>query len=293
MAKATTTMFDPILVTDLFNKVKGKSTLAKLSKQEGIPFVGNKEFVFSMDKEIDIVAENGKYSEGGISFEPIKMVPIKFEYGARVSKEFLTASEEEKLQVLKEFNNGFAAKLAKGLDIAAIHGFNPRTNEASTVVGTNNFDSKVSQHVKYVAASVDNNLDDAIALIEEGDVNGIAMSKVFANNMGKIKENSVTVYPEFRFGGTPLSLNGITVDSNATVSKGPATYPDHAIVGDFENGFKWGFGKDISFEVIPYGDPDNTNIDLAGSGQVYLRAEAHLGWGILAPEYFARVVETA
>lgn len=53
-------LFSPALATDLINKVKGRSSLAVLSAQTPIPFNGTKEFTFSMDNEIDIVAENGK-----------------------------------------------------------------------------------------------------------------------------------------------------------------------------------------------------------------------------------------
>lgn len=53
-------LFDPRLVTDLVDKVKGKSSLARLSAQTPIPFNGQKEFVFTMDNEIDVVAESGK-----------------------------------------------------------------------------------------------------------------------------------------------------------------------------------------------------------------------------------------
>ena len=141
------TLFDPTLVTDLINKVKGKSSLAKLGTQQPIPFNGMKEFTFTMDSEIDIVAENGKKTHGGVSLAPVTIVPIKFEYGARVSDEFMYASEEAKVDILKAFNEGFAAKVSKGLDIAAFHGFNPRTGSASTVVGTNHFDSMVTQTV--------------------------------------------------------------------------------------------------------------------------------------------------
>ena len=105
MATSRGNLFDPVLVNDLISKVKGKSSLAKLSGQTPIPFNGLKEFIFSMDNEIDIVAENGKKSEGGISVEPVKIVPIKFEYGARVSDEFLYATEEEQLQILTAFND--------------------------------------------------------------------------------------------------------------------------------------------------------------------------------------------
>ena len=64
---------------DLKTKVKGKSALAALCGQTPIPFNGLKEMIFSMDNEIDIVAENGKKTEGGIDIATVKIVQIKFE----------------------------------------------------------------------------------------------------------------------------------------------------------------------------------------------------------------------
>lgn len=285
------TIFNEVLVNDLMNKVKGKSSLAKLSAQTPIPFTGLKEFTFSMDKEIDIVAEGGKKGEGGISVAPVTIVPIKFEYGARVSDEFMYASEEAKLQILSAFNEGFAKKVAKGFDLAAFHGVNPRTGAASDVVGQNHFDQKVTTTVNYVAATCDENLDAAIAAVQgaDGDVTGIALNITMGADLAKIKENGVRQYPEFRFGASPASLGGMAVDVNKTVYN--ATTKDQAIVGDFQNAFKWGFSKNIPLEVIEYGDPDNSGKDLKGYNQVYLRAEVYIGWGILVPEYFARVKE--
>lgn len=286
------TIFSETLVADLMNKVRGKSSLAKLSAQEPIPFNGLKEFTFAMDKEIDIVAENGKKTEGGITVEPVTIVPIKFEYGARVSDEFMYAADDAKLQVLKAFNEGFAKKVAKGFDMAAFHGVNPRTGSASDVVGTNHFDNKVTQTVPYAAATCDENLDAIIAAVQgsDGDVTGIALSNTMGADMAKIKVNGVRQYPEFRFGASPASLGGMAVDVNKTVYNG--TVKDHAIVGDFQNAFKWGFAKQIPLEIIPYGDPDNSGKDLKGYNQVYLRAEVYIGWGILVPAFFGRVVES-
>lgn len=291
MATGRENLFDPVLVTDLISKVKGKSSIAALCAQTPIPFNGMKEFIFSMDNEIDIVAENGKKTEGGISVDPVKIVPIKFEYGARVSDEFLYATEEEQLDILTAFNDGFAKKVAKGLDLAAMHGINPRTGEASTVVGTNNFDSKVTQTVDYTSATPDDNLEEAIALVDdsEGDVTGMALSKTFGAAMAKVKANNVKLYPEFSFGASPATLNGINVSVNKTVSGGTAK--DHGIIGDFQNAFKWGYSKQIPMEIIQYGDPDNSGKDLKGYNQVYLRAEVYLGWGILLPGSFARIKE--
>ena len=56
MATTRGNLFDPVLVTDLISKVKGKSSLAVLSGQTPIPFNGMKEMTFSFDNEIDIVA---------------------------------------------------------------------------------------------------------------------------------------------------------------------------------------------------------------------------------------------
>ena len=293
MATTKGSLFDPTLVTDLVTKVRGKSSIAALCAQTPIPFNGLKEFTFSMDKEIDIVAEEGKKSEGGISVAPVTIVPIKFEYGARVSDEFLYATGETQIDILTSFNDGFAKKVAKGLDLATFHGINPRTNAASTVIGTNHFDSKVTQTVTYASATPDDNLEAAIALVDgsDMDVTGMALSKTFGAAMAKVKANGVKLYPEFAFGASPKTLNGIAVDVNKTVSGG--TTKDHAIIGDFQNGFKWGYSKQIPMEIIKYGDPDNSGKDLKGYNQVYIRAEIYLGWGILLPEAFAIIKEAA
>ena len=283
------TLFDPVLVKDLVSKVKGKSSLAVLSAQTPIPFNGRKEFIFSMDSEIDVVAENGKKTHGGMSVEPVTIVPIKFEYGARISDEFLYASEEEQLDILKAFNDGFAKKVASGLDIAAMHGLNPRTGEASAVIGDNHFDAKVTQVVPYASATPDANIEAAIAMVEgaDGDVTGMAIAPaVRAALAAMTKQNGEKLYPDFAFGGQPKSLGAHALDINKTVAVGNT---DKAIIGDFANAFKWGYSKEIPLEIIKYGDPDNSGKDLKGHNQVYIRAEVYLGWGILDKNSFARI----
>lgn len=288
-------LFDPELVTDLINKVKGKSSLAILSQQEAIPFDGTTQFVFSMDSEIDIVAENGKKSHGGISLAPIKMVPIKVEYGARVSDEFMYSSDEKKIEVIKGFNEGYAKKLARGVDLMAFHGINPRTGAASTVIGTNHFDSKVTQTVEFDASDPDTNIEAAVSLIQgsEGIVTGLAADPQFSAALANMRtggDTNIRLFPELAWGANPGSINGLKADINNTVS---ASSNDVAIIGDFANYFQWGFAKEIPLEVIEYGDPDNSGNDLKGYNQVYLRSETYLGWGIMDPSSFARVIKPA
>jgi len=283
-------LFDPELVEDLFNQVRGKSSLAVLCKKTPVAFAGNKVFVFSMDNEVALVAEGEARGHGGITVAPVKMVPLEIEYGARVSARFMTASEEEQIDILEAFNEGFSAKLARGIDIMAFHGVNPRTGEVSPLI-TYYFD-KIDQTVAYNAAAPDDCVDDAIQLVGDFDITGIAMAKAFGSAMGKLQnDNGSKRYPELAWGGNPKEVNGIPSSVNSTVSFGDSK--DMAIVGDFANCVKWGYAKEVKLEIIPYGDPDNTGKDLAGHGQVYLRATAFVGWGILVEDAFARVVQEA
>lgn len=293
MVQERGTLFDPVLVTDLVEKVQGKSSLARLSQQTPIAFNGQKEFVFTMDSEIDVVAESGKKSHGGISLAPRTIVPIKVEYGARVSDEFQYATEEERINILKAFNDGFAKKIARGLDLMAFHGVNPRTGEASAVIGDNHFDAAVDQAVEAPQGMEDANgvIESAIALVEDGDISGMAIAPSLRSALAKqTRADGTPLFPDLAWGNAPATINGLATEVNKTVSD-MATNNERAYVGDFQGGFKWGYAKQIPLRVIEYGDPDNSGFDLQGYNQVYLRAEAYLGWGVLAPEAFARVVE--
>ena len=287
------TLLPTQVVEEMFNAVTGKSSLAKLSGQKPIPFNGTTEFVFSLDKEVDIVAENGAKSNGGATVAAKVIRPIKFEYGVRVSDEFMYGTEEYRMNVLRTFAEGAARKMARGFDIGAFHGVNPRTGTASAVIGTENFDSLVTANtVTYVAASADANIDAAIALLGDADATGIAMSPTMRSAIAAMTANGLRKYPELAFGGQPANLGALTLDVNSTVSFGNTqSAGDHAIVGDFQNAFRWGYAKEIPLEVIEYGNPDNdANAgDLKGHNQVYLRAEFFIGWAILAPTAFARV----
>ena len=97
------------------------------------------------------------------------------------------------------------------------------------------------------------------------------------------------LFPELAWGGNPGSINGLALDVNSTVSYGNSLVEAYA--GDFQNAFKWGYAKQIPVEIIPYGDPDG-NGDLKRTNQVFLRAEAWIGWGILDATAFGLIATT-
>ena len=287
------TLFPEELIPELIQQTVGASALAKLCAAKPIPFNGQKEFTFTLDKEIDVVAENGAKTKGGATVAPVTIVPVKVEYGARVSDEFLYAAEDARLDILTSFAEGFARKVARGLDLMAFHGVNPRTGSASSVIGTNHFDSKVTQTVTIQGEDKpDDNIEAAVALVQgsEREVNGLVLAPVFKSELAKQKTaDGAKLYPQLAWGSNPGEINGLRVESNTTLSANSSQ--DRALVGDFINAFRWGYAKEIPVEVIKYGNPDNdpTLGDLKGHNLVYLRAEAYIGWGILDPAAFAFV----
>lgn len=286
--------FDPVLVKEFFDKVKGKSSLAALCGQTPIPFNGRKEFIFTMDDEVDLVAENGKKTRGSVSLAPVIIVPVKIEYGARISDEFLYASEEEQIEILRNFSDGFAKKTARGLDIMAFHGVNPRSKTASTLIGTNHFDNGVTVVAQDSKSpkTPDALIEDAIAAVQgnEYDISGLTMAPSFRADLAKMVDTSGRkIYPDLAWGNAPSQMNGIQTITNNTVSFNSSK--DLAVVGDF-SAFKWGYSKEIPLEIIEYGDPDNSGQDLKGYGQVYIRAETYIGWGIMDKSAFA-VIQSA
>ncbi len=280
-----------VLVTGMFDKTKGHSTLAKLSGQTPIAFSGSEVMTFNLDGEVSIVGEGGAKPAGSAAFAPVTIVPIKFVYQHRVSDEFIKSSDEARLPYLQAFADGFAKKIARGLDIAAFHGVDPATGTDAESVSAKSFDKLVTATIDYSADTVDDNIDDAVAVIqgEDCEINGIALAPAAGSALGKVKASGtgVYLYPEYRFGANPGSFGGMAADINSTVAFGSST--DRAIVGDFQNAFKWGYAKSVPMEIIEYGDPDGLG-DLKRYNQVVLRAEAYVGWGILDASSFVRIV---
>lgn len=281
-------LFPAEVVSEIYSKVQGHSSLVKLAKQIPVPFSGTDIFTFNLDGEVSIVGEGATKPAGSAVVGSISVAPIKVVYQHRVSNEFLRASDEKALDMLGAFTDGFGKKIASAIDIMAMHGVNPADLTASSKIGTNHLDTVTE--IVYTAGKPEDALNDAVAAIGDNDVTGYALSKTFAAALGSYKESGVAQYPEFKLGGNPGSLVGTACDVNSTVSKGNTK--DLAFVGDFANAFRWGYSDQIPMEVIQYGDPDGQG-DLKRTNEVVLRAEAWIGWGILDKTAFARIVTEA
>lgn len=287
------TLFKPELVTELISKVQGRSVLAKLSSQTPIPFNGVEQFIFNLEGNAQIVGEGEQKLGNKAKLTPKVIKPLKFVYQARITNEFKYASEEKQMNFLSAYMDGFAKKIAEAFDLAALHGLEPKTMTDASFRATNSFDGAINGSiVTYDETKIDENLESAVQQVTARgyEVNGIALSPAAGQALAKVKVNGVIQYPEFRFGQNPDSFYGMKSDisKNLTVTGGTAE-TDHAIVGDFQNRFKWGYAENIPMEIIEYGDPDGEGRDLKAYNEICLRAEAFIGWGILDEDAFARV----
>ena len=298
-AIARGSLFPAELVPEFLNQVKGRSSIAALCGSDPIPFNGKEYFTFNMDNDVDIVAEAGAKSAGGGQVGSVTIVPVKIEYGMRVSDEFIYGSEEVALNIMRAFSEGWSKKVARGIDIMSMHGVNPRTGlAASGTIGNNYLDYAAGTKITYLGSSSTayQNVDAAIAGINAYDheASGAVMgSTIRAALAAMVDSDNRPVFPELAWGGRPGSLNGLRTDFNGpTVEFNSAK--TRAVIGDFANFFKWGIAKELPIQVIQYGNPDNdaTAGDLAGHNQVYLRGEAYVGWGILDATAFATIATT-
>ena len=276
----------------MISKVQGRSVLAKLSNQTPIPFNGVEQFIFNLEGNAQIVGEGEQKQAGKATITSKVIKPLKFVYQARITEEFKYMSEAKQLEYLAQFADGFSKKIAEAFDIAALHGLEPKGMTPASFKDTNSFDGVVTgTTVTYDEAKVDENIDTAVQAIvaKGGEVTGIAISPAAGQALAKVKVNGVVQYPEFRFGQNPDSFFGMKSDVNKNLTISGSADQDHAIVGDFENRFKWGYSENIPLEIIEYGDPDGAGRDLKAYNEICLRAEAFIGWGILDADAFARV----
>lgn len=288
-------LFPHELVTEIFSKVKGHSTLAKLSNQQPIPFTGEEQFIFNLEGNAQIVGE-GELKEPGKATMTSKVIkPVKFQYQARITDEFKYSAIEKQIQYLKSFVDGFAVKIAQAFDIASIHGLEPRSMEDASFKNTNSFVGLITDNViEYNPDNIEEDLDTAVqtVVLNDGDSTGLGLSPQAAVALGKVEVNGIRQYPEFRFGQRPNSFHGMTTDVNKTLTMTKdGGNKVHSLVGDFENAFKWGYAENIPLEIIEYGDPDGTGRDLKAYNEILLRTEAFIGWSIFLPEHFAQIIE--
>ena len=234
MATALKISYPEKLIPELMSKVVGHSTLAKLSNQIPIPFSGTEQFIFNLEGNAQIVGEGEQKLAGQAAVTSKIIKPLKFVYQARISDEFMFASDEKKVEYYSRFADGFSKIIAKSFDIAAIHGLEPKSMTDASFKATNSFDGLVTGNViTFKAGTIETDLETAVQTViaNDADVTGIALSPTAGQALAKVEVNGIKQFPEFRFGQNPGSFFGMSTDINKTlVAPGGTAKVDHAIV---------------------------------------------------------------
>lgn len=292
MAMDTTKVKLPLEVaTAIVNKAKDTSTIASLSPSTPQLFTNVDNLIFTGNSEAEVVGEGEvkhSYEQDTVTKEAKR---FKVQTTTRVTSELQWADEDNRLQIIQSIQDDQAQAIGRSLDYVIYHAINPK---AKTVMSGW---ERLSDTAVQVEAGDDDiaNVDElADAVNDTYDINGIAISKKWASKLRKIRVPSTgqRFYPEIPLNLKAGSLDGITASTSGTVNGRIASTPTKvlAFMGDF-GVIKWGMVRDIYSEIIAYGDPDQTGVDLKAHNQVAYRTEAVFAYTVLDPEAIAVLKE--
>lgn len=274
------------VVTELLNKAKDTSTIAKLSPSKPQKFVDINHMIFNPSSEAEVVEEGAKKGSYDLDFTPIEGKRVKVVTTTRVSDELRWADEDNKMEIVDNILADQNAAIGRSLDYVVYHAVNPKGG------------SKLSGYTALTAnatsvTSGDSPVEDIDKLVDalmDYDINGFALSKKYASDLRKLRVPATgqRLYPEVPLNLNAGSIDGIDAAVSGTVNGRLATEQTNVlgIMGDFAL-IKWGMVRDIYSEIIEYGDPDQTGVDLKAHNQIAFRTEAVYAYAILDHKGFA------
>lgn len=271
----------------IVNKAADASTIAALSPSTPMLFRNQDYMVFNPSAEAEVVEEGAQKGAYEASISPVTAKRVKLQTTTRVTSELEWADEDNRTQIIESIVADQAAAFARALDYVVYHAINPKSGEAlgdgyTALSGTATQVTSTGDAVEDIDAIVD-------AIADTYDVNGIALSKTFAAQLRKVRVPStgLRLYPEIPINLQAGTIEGIKAATSGTVSGALAKASTKvlAFAGDFSV-IKWGLVRDMTAQVIPYGDPDGAG-DLQRTNQIAYRTEGVYGFAVLDPKAIA------
>lgn len=285
-----TGMIPDQMLDGMLERTKTGATIPALSAADPMKF-GNVSIVdFDQDPVAEFVEEGGSKSSQDIKPTVAKAAPHKAVVTYRTSNEFLWADEDYQLGILNKFTTKGARALSRALDLGAYFRINPKTG--AEITSWTNYLNSTTKRVE-AGAAPDLDLEQAAGFVIDSGASptGIAFSNKYAWTLSTARyADGRKKYPELGLGVNVSSFEGLRASVSSTVMgkarDGDATDSKvRAIVGDFDEGVRWGIQRDLPFEVIPYGDPDNSGKDLKGHNEVALRMEIVYAWYVFTDRF--------
>lgn len=270
----------------IVNKASDTSTIAALSPSTPMLFRDQDYMVFNPTAEAEVVEEGAQKGAYEVSTSPVTAKRVKLQTTTRVTSELEWADEDNRTQIIESIVADQAAAFARALDYVLYHAVNPKDGTVlsgyTALSGTATQVTSTGDAVKDMDALVD-------AIAATYDINGIALSKAFAASLRKVRVPStgMRLYPEIPMNLQPGTVEGVKAATSGTVSGALAKTATKvlAFAGDFSV-IKWGLVRDMTAQVIPYGDPDGAG-DLQRTNQIAYRTEGVYGFAVLDPKAIA------
>lgn len=273
---------------------KSLSAVARLSNREPMRF-GEVDFItFNDFPKMEYVEEGANKASTSTGFGSVTAKPHKGQVTLRFNEEVQWADEDYQLGILREVADAGQVALSRGLDLGLFHRINPLTGTAITT--WDNYVTATTKNVEIATADADEDFRAAVGLLVNGStpsqVNGAAIDPKFAWALSNLKRKdgsgatSDLRYPQLGFGTNITDFLGVPVAQGDTVSGTPEAVDTkvRAIVGDFQNGIRWGVQRELPVEIIRFGDPDGQG-DLKRKNQIALRLEIVYGWYVFTSRF--------
>ena len=287
MAMDTSKIKLPAEVTRaIINKVGNTSTIAALSPSTPQLFLNEDYMVFNGAAEAEVVAEGQTKSSYEQTASYITGKKFKVQCTTRVTEELKWADEDNRLEIISSIQEDQTKAIARALDYVIYHAINPRSGTK-----LDGYDALTANAVAVTDSGDDIANVDALAdAVNEYEINGVALSRTWASRLRKLRvpATGMRFYPEIPINLAAGTLDGIPAATSTTVDGAKATTATKVlgIMGDYSL-IKWGMIRDIWAEVIQYGDPDQTGVDLKAHNQIAYRTEAMFSYAVLDPKAFA------
>jgi hypothetical protein len=280
------------------------SCVARLSNREPQRFGETDYIVFNDFPKAEFVEEGADKAPTGGGFSFVTAKPHKAQVTMRFNQEVQWADEDYQLGVFRELAGAGQIALSRGLDLGLFHRINPLTG--SVISAWDNYVTATTKTVEINTADADADFRSAVGLLVApttgvaSAVNGAAVDPKFSWSLSSLMEitgdggasTGRQRYPQLGFGTNVTDFLGVPIAQGDTVSATPeaADTGVRAIVGDFQNGIRWGVQRDLPVELIRYGDPDGQG-DLKRKNQIALRLEIVYGWYVFT-DRFAVIQDT-
>lgn len=288
----------------MIKETQTTSTVAMLSQQEPQRFGEVDYLTFNDFPKAEFVEEGAEKASTTGGFGSVTAKPHKAQVTMRFNEEVQWADEDYQLGVLQQLSSAGTTALSRALDLGLYHRINPLTG--TVVSGWDNYAAATTKKVELDAKiDADQSIRDAAGLLIQQtnpvSVNGFAVDPRLTWALAALQTKNadgsasgLQRYPQLGLGTGINSFLGINTAQGDTVSGQPEAKMDtkvRGILGDFQNGIRWGVQRNLPLELIRFGDPDGQG-DLKRRNQIAIRMEIVYGWYVFT-DRFALVTEKA